>query len=335
MVQRVHPGHALRAATITVAIVSALLAFHSPHAMAQTWPTRSVQLVVPFVPGGATDVIARMMSDKLSQRLGQPVVIDNKPGAGGNIGATMVANAPPDGYVMFVAGSPGFPNAAALSKTPGFDPEKDFAAVALLATQAMLLAVNPSLPVSTLAEFVAYAKANPGKLNYATPGIGTPHHLAMELLKTVTGTSIEHVPFRGGAPMTQAVLAGQVPTMFGSFVIVGPHLKAGKLKVLGASSKRGVTQAPDVKPIAEQGYPDFDVDTWFGVVAPKATPPAVIERMASAIKATVETPEIRERLLSTGYDPPPPMTSQEMTKLIAHDVVRWGNVLRKAGIKPE
>lgn len=328
----------------SIAAAAALLAFsaaappataQTTAASAQTWPTRAVQLVVPFVPGGATDVVGRIVSDKLGQRLGQPIVIENKPGAGGNIGATMVANAAPDGHTMFIAGSPGFPNAAALSKSPGFDPEKDFVPVALLATQPMLLTLNQEQPPNSLAELIAYAKANPGKLNYSTPGIGTPHHLSMELLKTMTSTDLVHVPFRGGAPMAQAVVSGQVQLMFGSYVVVGPQLKAGKLKVLGSSSKRGVTQAPDVKPIALQGYPDFDVEIWFGVVAPKATPPAIVERMASAIHAVVETDEIRERLLTTGYDPPPKMTSADMAKLISRDVARWSEVLRKAGFQPE
>ena len=324
-----------RSAALTLAALTALTCLQPLPSHAQTWPTRPVQLVVPFVPGGATDVVGRIVSDKLAQRLGQPVLIDNKPGAGGNIGATMVANAAPDGHTMFIAGSPGFPNAAALSKNPGFDPEKDFVAVALRASQSMLLTLHPSVPVETLKDLVSYAKANPGKLNYGTPGIGTPHHLAMELLNTVAATDFVHVPFRGGAPMAQAVVSGQVQMMFGSFVVVGPQLKAGKLKVLGGSSKRGVTQAPEVPTIAALGYPDFDVEIWFGVVAPRMTPPAVVERMAREIHAVVETEEIKQRLLTTGYDPPPKLTSAEMDKLVARDVVRWSQLLKNAGIQPE
>ena len=300
-----------------------------------SWPTRPVHLVVPFVPGGATDVIGRLVVDQLAARLGQPVVIENKPGAGGNIGATVVAKSVPDGYTMFVAGSPGFPNAAALSKEPGFDPIRDFVPVALLGTQPMVLATHPSLAPNTVQELVAYAKANPAKLSYGTPGIGTPHHVSMELFKQTAGISLEHIPFRGGAPMAQAVLAGEVPVMFGSYVVSGPHLKTGKLKALGVSSKRRLTQDTAILPMAEQGYPDFDVEVWFGIVAPTGTPASIVERMTRDTQAVLDMEEVRQRLLAVGYDPPPKLTSVEMGAWIKRDVVRWSEVFRKAGIAPE
>ncbi|MGE3708670.1 MAG: Bug family tripartite tricarboxylate transporter substrate binding protein [Hyphomicrobiaceae bacterium] len=303
-------------------------------AWAESWPAKTVRLVVPFAPGGATDVVARLVADKLKARLGQPVVVENKPGAGGNIGATLVRSSAPDGYTMFVAGSPGFPNAASLTKNPGFDPVKDFVPVAVLSTQPMLLALHPSMPPNTISELVAYAKARPGKLNYATPGIGTPHHLAMELLKTTTGMDIVHVPYRGGGPMTLDVVAGGVPMMFGSYVIVGPHLKTGKLKVLGTTGTEPLIQDPRIKPIADQGYPGFNVVAWFGIVAPAATPAAIVERMAKEVQVVVGDKETRKNMEKIGLDPPSVVSTEEFGNWIKRDVKRWGDVARKAGIKP-
>lgn len=323
--------------TTAAAVIAALasVALAPCAARAQSWPSKPVVLVVPFVPGGATDVIARIVAQPLSKKLGQPVVIDNKPGAGGNIGATAVAKSPPDGHTMFVAGSPGFPNAGALSKDPGFDPIKDFVPVAVLATQSMLLVTNASVPAKDLKEFVAQVKAKPRDLSYATPGIGTPHHLAMEYFKQQAGFDIVHVPYRGGAPAMQAVLAGETAAMFGSYVIVGTHIKAGKFRALGASSKRRMTQAPEVPSISEQGYPDFDIENWFGIVAPAGTPAAVVERMAQETQGVVEVEEIRQRMLTTGFDPPAKMTSAGFGTWIKRDVERWSNVLRQANVKPE
>ena len=315
------------------AAIAAVLA-GSGGTAAQQWPVKPVHLVVPFVPGGATDVLGRIYSDKLAQRFGQPVVIENKPGAGGNVGATYVARAPADGHVMFIASSPGFVNAAALSKDAGFDPLKDFVAVAMLATQPMLLNAHPSLAAGNIKELVAYAKANPGKLSYGTPGIGTPHHLAMELFKTVADIDVVHVPYRGGAPMTQDVVAGQVPLMFGSYVIAGPHLKAGRLKALGNSAKKRMTQAPEIPAIAEQGYPDFDVESWFGLVAPSGTPAAAIERMTREVHAVLGMDDVKDRLLKTGFDPPPLLATPAFAERLKVDVAKWSKVVVEAKIKP-
>lgn len=320
-------------------LVASALAFATAaipnSADAQNWPSKPVHLVVPFVPGGATDVIGRLVAEGLSRRLGQPVVIENKPGAGGNIGATYVAKSAPDGHTMFIAGSPGFPNAAALSKDPGFDPEKDFVPVALLGTQGMLLTVNPSVSSKSVKDLVTYAKANPGKLSYASPGIGTPHHLAMEHFKQLAGVDLVHVPYRGGAPMTQATVAGEVAAMFGSYVIVGNNIKSGKLRALGASGKKRLTQAPEISSLAEQGYPDFDVENWFGIVAPAKTPIAVVEQMSRETQAVLEQEDLRKRLLTIGFDPPPKLRREELGDWIKRDVKQWGSVLRRAGIKPE
>ena len=320
---------------LTAALACVCVAIIGASARAQDWPTKPVHFVVPFVPGGATDILGRIYSDRLAARLGQPVIIDNRPGAGGNVGAAFVAKSPPDGYTLFIASSPGFTNAVALSKDAGFDPVGEFVAVTLLATQSQMLILNTSLAPNTLAEFVAFAKAQPGKLSYGTPGIGTPHHLAMELFKLTAGIDIVHVPYRGGAPMLQDALAGQVPIMFASYVIAGPHLKAGKLKAIASTSTRRVPQAPEVVPIAEQGYPGFDVESWFGLVAPVGTPDAAITRLTREMQALQALDEIKERLLQVGFEPPPVLSTPEMAERLKRDVVKWSKVVTDANIKPE
>jgi tripartite-type tricarboxylate transporter receptor subunit TctC len=320
----------MRAAAAACAVL-----FGTAGAAAQQWPVKPVRIVVPFAPGGATDVLGRIVADKLGARLGQPVVIENKPGAGGSLAASVVARSAPDGYTLFIASSPSFVIAKELSDNPGFDPLKDFVAVTLLATQGMLLNLHPSLKPSTVAEFVAYAKANPGKLSYATPGIGTPHHLAMELLKLSAGIDLVHVPYRGGGPMTKDVVAGQVPVMFGSYVIAGPYLKSGKLKAIGASTKARVPQAPEIVPIAEQGYPGFDVESWFGLVAPAGTPAAVVTRLATDVQASLQIPEVKDRMSKIGLDPVPPMSVEAYSARLKNDVAKWGKVVRDAKLKPQ
>lgn len=304
-------------------------------AQAQQWPIKPVHIVVPFVPGGATDVLGRLYAERLGPLLGHPVVIENKPGAGGNVGASFVAKSAPDGHTLFIASSPGFTNAAVLSSNAGFDPQKDFVAVTLLGTQSFLFALNAAMPPNTLAELVAYAKARPGQLNYGTPGIGTPHHLGMELFKSMAGIDIVHVPYRGGAPLMQDLLAGQVGMMLGSWVIAGPHIKSGKFNAIARTSKRPVTQAPEVPSIAAQGYPDFDVETWFGLVAPAATPAPVLARLVKEIQAVQASPEVRQRMVTIGFDPPPLDTQAQFSVRLARDVTKWSKVVRDIGIKPE
>ena len=329
----------MRASAPLIAVLIAALAaaaIQASSASAQSWPTRPVTLVVPFVPGGATDVLGRIYADRLGAVLGQPVIIDNKPGAGGNVGASFVAKSAPDGHTMFVASSPGFTNAAVLSKDAGFDPLKDFVAVALLGTQGFLFALNAAaMPPNTVAEFVAFAKANPGKLNYGTPGIGTPHHLGMELFKSMAGIDVVHVPYRGGAPLMQDMLAGQVGIMFASWVITGPHLKTGKFKAIASTSKRPVTQAPEIPSIASQGYPDFDVETWFGLVAPAATPATVLQRMSREIQALQASDEVRQRMLTMGFDQPPADTILQFGERLQRDAAKWSRIVKDVGIKPE
>ena len=307
----------------------------SREATAQDWPTRPVHIVVPFAPGGATDILGRIFADKLSERLGQSVIVDNKPGAGGNIGASFVARSAPDGYTLFVGSGPGLTSARALSKDADFDPVQDFAPITLLATQAFILTLDPRLPPRNIPEFVSYAKEHKGGLTYGTPGIGTPHHLAMELFKQVAHIDLVHVPYRGGGPMMQAILAGEVPVAFGSYVIVGPYLSTGQLKPIGFSGTHRIVQMPDLVPIAEQGYPGFDVDSFFGLFAPSGTAQSIVDRTTHEVKTILLSQDANDRLQQIGFELPPDLSTPEFAALVRRDVAKWTAVVTAAGIKPE
>ena len=304
-------------------------------ALAQSYPSKPVHLVVTNPPGGATDILGRLISERLTQRLGQQFVVDNKPGAGGNIAGNFAARAPADGYTLLLANHPGVTTAPALSKKPGFDPARDFAAVALLATQTMLLTLHPSMPPNTLAEFVAYAKARPGQLSYASTGIGSPHQLGMEMLKRVAGIDLVHVPYKGGAPAMQDVVAGRVPVMLASYVIAGPQLQAGKLKAIGASGAARNTQAPEFPTIAEQGYPGFDMAAWFGIVAPQGTPADVVARLNQETNAALAAADLKQQFLRIGFDPAAPMSVSQFGDFMRSDVLKWSALIRDANIAPE
>ena len=318
----------LQGAALALTLAASLPGF------AQGFPNKPLKMIVPYPPGGGTDVLARIIAPRLGEVLGQPVIIDNKPGAGGTVGATFVARAPADGYTIYIDASPGFTNSSALYKKPGFDPVKDFTAIAMVATQSNLLVVHPSFEARSVKELVAYAKSNPGKLSYATPGIGTSHHLSMELFKKLAGLDILHIPYRGGAPMTTDVVAGRVPVMFGTWVIVGQHLKSGRLRAIGAASKDGVRLAPDVVPIAKQGYPSFDVSSWFAFLARAGTPEAIADRIAKDTQTALASPDVRARIEKTGLNPAPPISRSALNTRLAADVVKWSNVVREAGIEP-
>lgn len=331
MVQRVHPGHALRAATITVAIVSALLAFHSPHAMAQTWPTRSVQLVVPFVPGGATDVIARMMSDKLSQRLGQPVVIDNKPGAGGNIGADFVAKSDPDGYTLLLSAA-GF-----MSVNPWVYPNlsynpAEFTPLTLLVKAPLLLVVKPDLPVKDIKEFVAYVKANPGKVNVGNGGNGTAQHMGGVYLAGEAKLDLAHVPYKGSAPATTDLLAGITDAQFDNMVTLVPYVKQGKLKALAVSSLVRSGALPEVPTIAETILPGFETGTWYGIVGPAGIPAPVADKISTELRRIVALPEIKEKLAAMGLEPDG-MSGAQYGAFIKSELAKYEKIVKASGLK--
>ena len=279
---------------IGAAALAAFALLVSSGASAQAYPSRSVRMVVPFAPGGATDIIARIVAQKLADRLGQGVVVENKPGAGTTIGNAEVAKAKPDGYTFLFAPTP-FVISQVVYPTLPYDPQKDFAPVSLLATSPFILVVNAAFPAKSTAELVALAKAKPGTIAFASAGNGTVPHLSGELFKLRAGIDIVHVPYKGGGPAIVDLVSGQVPMMFATPIEVNAHVQSGKLRVLGTTSLQRLAAMPDVPTLSESGYPDFEVLSFFGVLAPAGTPPDIVQRVASDLAAVMELPEVRDR----------------------------------------
>jgi len=298
------------------------------------YPNKSIRLIVPFPAGGGTDIVARAISVKLTEAWGQQIIIDNRGGAGGVIGADTVAKSTPNGYTLLF-GTPGalVINPLLNSKLP-YNATKDFAPVSLLALNPQLLAVHNSMPVGTVKELIAYAKAQPGKLNYASVGEGTPNHLAMELFKLMSGTQMVHVPYKGAAPAVTDLVGGQVNLMFNPMPPLMPHVKSGRLKALGVGSTQRSPALPDVPTIAEAGVPGYEYVTWYSIVAPAKTPRAIIDKINSRLAAVLAIPEVALRLSSQGAEPRS-STPEELTRLIQEDYKRLGAVIRSAGIKGE
>jgi tripartite-type tricarboxylate transporter receptor subunit TctC len=303
-------------------------------AAAQTYPTKPVHLVVTFPPGGANDVQARLLAEHVGQSLGQPLVVENRVGAGSNIGNEYVARAPADGYTLLLVANPPFTAVAALYAKPPYDPVKDFAPISLITTQENLFLLHPSVPASTMAEFVAYAKANPGKLDYGTPGNGTPHHLSMEMFKQMAGVDIVHVPYRGAAAALQELVTGQIKVMFLGYGISRQHLDAGRVKAIAVTGEKRKAQVPTLPTMAEAGFPKLEATTWFAIVAPAGTPEPIVRRLnAEFVKAT-NKPEVNERLRALDLDPAAG-SPEDMARHIAADMKKWGEVIRAGNIKVE
>jgi tripartite-type tricarboxylate transporter receptor subunit TctC len=308
----------------------ALLAFTLP-ALAQNYPSRSITVVVPFPAGGSADTLARLIGAKLSESLGQAVVVENKPGAGGNLGTDTVAKAAPDGYTLLLTPSSIAIAPALYTKLP-FDPIKDFAPVTLLASIPMVVVVYPEFPPKTLAELIALAKAKPGEISYASAGNGSTNHLAVELFKIKTGIDMLHVPYRGNPLAVVDVIAGRVPVFF-DFVLTGlPHVREGKVRALAVTGAHRSQVLPDVPTVAEAGVPGFEASTWFAVYAPAGTKPEIVEKLNAEILAVLALPKIRERLTSLGVD----ILAQGpegLAALTKSDLEKWGPIVQKAGVK--
>lgn len=296
-----------------------------------SYPDRPVRIVVPFTPGGGNDVFARAVGQKLGERWNQPVIVENKPGAGGNVGAEFVSKSPADGYTLLVAQN-GLTMVPWLQKNLSFDP-MGFAPVLIALTLPMGAAVNNDLPVKSVPELIAYAKANPGKLSYATPGVGTPHHLAVELFMDRTGTKMEMVPYKGAAGMLPDLIGGRVNVLFGALNSMLPHMLAGKIRPIGVGEKKRLAILPDVPTIAET-LPGYEVPFWFGFVAPAGTPDAIARRIADEVKVVVNLPEVMPQLKKVGFEITPG-TPEEMRATLKADYELWGQVVKKAGIKQE
>jgi tripartite-type tricarboxylate transporter receptor subunit TctC len=304
-------------------------------AAAQTpYPARPIHLIVPFTPGGSTDILGRAIGQALAQAWGQPVVIDNKPGAGGAIGADAAAKAVPDGYTLFMGhiGTLAV-NPTLYPKLP-YDAVKDFAPVALVAMVPNVLVVNPNVPARTVAELIALAKAKPGELTCSSGGAGSAAHLAIEYFKLATGTDIVHVPYKGTAPAVTDLLGGQVTMTMTGLPPLIEHIRAGKLRALGVASTTRLPQIPEVPTIAESGVAGFEATQWYGVVAPARTPAAIVEQLAAQIRRSLAQPELKKRLEAEGAQPAD-MGPAEFGQLIRAEIERWGKVIRAARIQPD
>jgi len=279
-----------------------ILLFAAGLACAQSYPVRPIRIIVPFPPGGGNDTVARAIAQEASPGLGQSIVVDNRPGAGGIIGAQEAARAAPDGYTLFLGGVGSHAvNPNLHSKLP-YDPIKDFAPITLVASAPSVLVVHPSVPARTIAEFAAYARANPGKLNYASNGNGSSSHMAAVLYETNAGVKMTHVPYKGFGPALTDLMSGRIELMFNSIVAILPHIQSGKLRALAVTSRTRSSLLPEVPTIAEAGWPQYEAGSWYGILAPGGTPPAVIERLHSEIVKSLKTAEVQKRLAGEGAE---------------------------------
>ena len=315
-----------------VCVASAFAAGHSP--AQQAYPTKPIRMICPFPPGGTTDVVARLVAQKLTEAWGQQVVVDNRPGAGGIIGTEIVAKAAPDGYTVLLGSITTHAVNPALYKKLSFDPVKDFAPVSLVVSSPQLLAVHPSVAAKSVKELIALAKAKPGQLNYASAGTGTSPHLTFELFKSMAGIDVVHVPYKGTGPAITDLIGGQVQMMITGVVALMPHVKSGKLRGLGVTSAKRVAALPDLPTIVESGIPGFDVSSWFGVFLPGGTPKPIIAKMNAEIRKILEVPEVRQRLIGQGADPAS-NTPEEFAAYVNAEMARWGKVVRDTGAKAD
>src|SRR5438876_6157961 len=295
-------------------------------ALAQ-YPAKPIHLIVPFPPGGGNDTVARAIAQQLGPDLGQPVVIDNRPGAGGSVGAELAAKAPPDGYTLFLAGVGSHAVNPNFHRKLPYDPVTDFAPVSLIASAPSVLVVNPAVPARTIAEFTAYARANPGKLNYASNGNGSAAQLAAAMYETMAGVHMVHVPYKGIAPAMTDLMSGEVQLMFGTVVALVPHIQAGKLRALAVTSRKRSSLLPDLPTLAESGLPDYEAGSWYGILAPAGTSREVIDRLHGAIVKALKQPDVSKRLAAEGAEVIG-STPDEFAAHIKAEIARVGAVVR-------
>jgi tripartite-type tricarboxylate transporter receptor subunit TctC len=322
----------MRSDRLSVAATLLLAIAASPgSAVAQVYPTKQIELVVPFVAGGTTDNMARLMAQRFTESWSQTVIVSNRPGAGSTIGTSTAAKAAPDGHTLLVT-TFAFAAAPALQKVP-FDPIKDFAPITELASLPMMLLVHPSVPANNLKEFIALAKSSPGGLNYASSGPGTSTHLAAEMFNTMAGVRLVHVPYKGNAEVYNALLGGHVKIHF-SLVPSGiAHVRAGKLRVLAVTSEKRLPYLPDVPTVAESGFPSYEISSWQGVFAPAGTRPEIVSKINGELLSLLKTPAMRERMAREGADPIG-STPQQFSQRVASEIDKWRKVARSAGLAP-
>lgn len=321
----------MRLARVTIA--GALL-IAAAVAGAQPFPAKPLKLILPFPAGGPTDIVARLIGQRLSEVWGQNVLIDNRPGGGGLIGATLAAKSPADGYTLYLGGITTMVLSVYVHKNLPYDPQRDFAPVTLATTQPLLLMTHPSLPVKTLKDFLALARARPGEINYATSGPGGSGHLAAEMLRLSTKINIVHVPYRGAPPAINDLIAGQVQSMFGSPLAVVPHIRTGKINALAVTGQKRSPAVPNVPTFDEAGLPGYDASTWNGIAVPSGTPRAVIDRLQGEIAKILRAPATAERLAVDG-SVAVGSTPEEFAAHIKAEHVKWSKVVREANIRVE
>jgi len=316
-------------------VASAALALPAPlRALAETWPSKPIKLVVPYAPGGTTDVVGRVIGEYLGRQLGQNIVVENRPGKGATIGTAQVAKAAPDGYTLVMS------NVAAQAVSPAlygdldYDPLRDFVHISLASLNPSVLVVHPTFPAKTLADYIAYARANPDKLAFATSGPGSSNHILGTMMGQVTGTRLVHVPYRGAGPAMQDTIAGVVPSMFDSLPSAAPHIKTGKVRALAISGEKRSPAFPDVPTMKESGYPALISYSWFGVSAPARTPVPIVERIAREMQVVLKLPEVVKRWQEIGAESST-MTPAEYGAFVKAELEKWTPVVKASGARPD
>ncbi len=312
---------------------TALAAIIATPALAQSFPSRPVRMIVPFAPGGATDIVARLIGEQLSRRIGQPVVVENRAGAGGIVGSDLVAKAPADGYTLIVSNIAAHGAGPAITRSMPYDPDRDFTHIALIGTVANALVVNPNLPVRTLPEFLEHVRRNPG-LFYGSGGRGTSAHLSGELLKAMTGLDIAHVPYRGAAPAMADLIGGQIPAVFDAIGSIAPAVRAGQLRMLAVTSPDRSPAMPEVPTMAEAGVPGYEATSWFGFSGPARLPPPIVERLSRELSLAMQEPLVAQQLAELGFVRRA-FTPAEYQAFVRAELTKWADVVQRAGIQPE
>ena len=312
--------------------LAAIVAAVSFNAAAQ-YPSKPIKIVVPYPPGGFNDTLGRTLAAKFTEAWGQPSFVENKPGGNTLIGTDFVAKSPPDGYTLLVVAFP-FAVTPSLTKQMPYDTLRDFAPIVLAAQSPNLLVVNPQVPVKTVGELIALAKAQPGKLSYASTGNGSSNHISMELFKSMAGVDIVHIPYKGSAPAVSDLLGGQLAVMFDNVPNVLPQVKAGRLRALGTSGTKRTPLAPDVPTVAEAGVPGYEVTVWFGLVAPAGTPREIVQKLNAEVLKILAMPDVRERFLAQGVEPVG-STPEQFGEHIRAQMSKWSKVVQDAGVKAE
>ena len=318
---------------LATALMAGSLLWHAV-ASGQNYPNRSIRFVVPYAPGGSTDIVARILAQKLSDAMGQQVVVDNRPGAGGSIGADVVAKSPPDGYTMVTAVTGIMAINQFLYRKLPFDPEKDLAPVTQVGSLPLILVVHPSLPAKNVREFIAIAKAKPGQLNYGSSGVGTATHMTTELFKSMAGVDLVHIPYKGSGQVMGDVIGGQLALIFDQIVSSLPHVQGGKLRMLAITSAKRFPSLPDLPTIAESGVPGYESISWAGVAVPAGTPKEIIARLHAEIVKVLAAPDIRERFLRDGIETVG-STLEQFTEHIRRERIKWAKVVKDSGAKAE